>query len=387
MYKLPQTLAAITLTLSALLAGCSDNGSSATPAAEGANGEPQITIGAVLPLSGNYASYGDTHRNTFELAEEDAKAEGRPELRLEYGDSKMDKDLAQKEYRRLVDQEGVCAFVEMTGSGCALAVSPVAAQDGIPIVSGINTSPTLTQQGGEFFFRVIGSESHAGLVLCAWAIEEGWEETVLVFNQENDWAVGFKEAITGRFPKKGGSLPESAVFAVTEETVDFSAVITSLKAANPQACFVGLMGRQAGLFSQQAVDKGLTVPLLGVDNFTQQEFIDTAGDALPNSRFVMPTVPTSEKAHSFANRYQERFSREADAIAFKSYDSYFAVLSAIESLVEQRRDVTGTNVKGALDELRFEGLTGVISFDDNGDLEAPAYTRYTFDEEGNRVEL
>jgi branched-chain amino acid transport system substrate-binding protein len=349
------------------------------------SGTTTVTIGAILPLTGENASFGTTQRAAFEIAQEDAKRQGRVLPRLVYGDSKLDKDLTLKEFRRLVDQEKVVAFAEVTGSGPALALEDIAAKDQVPIVSGIDTSPELTAGGGAYFFRVIPSDAYSLRVLSQWAFEKGLKKAALVVNQESDWAVGFKKAALADYRAKGGQLPDDAIVTVTNDTVNFAPAISRLKAQAPQAVFVGLMGRQAGLFVKQAVDKGLTGPFLGVDNLAQQEFSDNAGEARTRALLVLPSEVHSEAGRKFEAAYRAKTGREADAIAYKAYDSYITVLDAIEAVLKSGQPVTGKAVQKALVTLRFDGLTGPIAFDHDNDLAQANYERFTYDVKGTKV--
>ena len=216
-----------------------------------------VSIGAILPLSGENASFGTTARFAYQIAEEDATKQGLPKLNLVYGDSKLDKDLALKEFRRMADVEKVVGFVEVTGSGVALALVPIAEKDKLPIVSGINTSPELTEKGGPYFFRVIPSDADSGRVLSEWSVGSDLRRAALIFNQQNGWSTGFKSAIQSAYKTRGGDLPDNAIIPVSDDTVDFSGAITQLKQSNPQVWFIGLMGRQAGLFVKQATEKGV----------------------------------------------------------------------------------------------------------------------------------
>lgn len=371
-----------------LLAACSqreDRGTTQTKIDSSTPSTRAVTVGAILPLSGENASFGTTQRAAFEIAESDAKSQGRTVPRLVYGDSKLDKDLALKEFRRLVDQDKVVALVEVTGSGPAIALEGLAAKDQVPIVSGIDTSPELTAGGGPYFFRVIASDAYSSQILSEWVLEKGLKKAALVFNQETDWAVGFKNSALGAYRAKGGQLPDMAVVAVTNDTLDFAPAISLLKKQSPQAIFVGLMGRQAGLFVKQAVDKGLNGPFLGVDNLAQQEFVDNAGETRTRALLVLPTEVRSETGRKFEEAYHAKTGREADAIAFKAYDSYMAVLHAIEALQKAGEPVTGPAIQRTLSSLRFEGLTGPISFDRENDLAEAKYERLSYAADGTKV--
>lgn len=345
----------------------------------------QVAVGAILPLSGENASFGTTARAAFELAEEDLRRARQNVPLLVYGDSRLDKDLALKEFRRLVDQQKVVAFAEVTGSGVAIALQDVAAHENIPMVSGVDTSPELSEGGGPMFFRVISSDAYSSEVLSKWVIGKGIKKAALVANQQNDWAAGFKSASMNAFRRQGGELPDEAVVTVTNDTVDFSPAISRLKKQNPQAIFVALMGRQAGLFVKQAVDKGLNGPFLGVDNLAQQEFAENAGPARTRALLVLPSEVKSEAGKQFEARFRAKTGREADGIAFKAYDSYMAVAKAIEAVQQSGQPVTGAKVQQALKNLKFDGLTGPIAFDQYNDLAESMYDRLTFDASGKTI--
>lgn len=345
----------------------------------------EVSIGAVLPLSGENASFGTTARFAYQIAEEDAARQGLPKIRLVYGDSKLDKDLALKEYRRLVDVEKVVGFVEVTGSGVALAVAPVADKDQVPIVSGIDSSPELTEKGGKYFFRVIPSDAYSGKVLSDWTVESGLRRAALVYNQQNAWATGFKSAITSAYRARGGELPDDMMVPVSDDTVDFSGAIARMKQSQPQVWFVGLMGRQAGLFVKQASEKGVTGPFFGVDNLAQTEFVQGAGPGLINTKLALPSEVQSPRGKDFAQRYKAVAGRDADAIAYKAYDAYMVLEDAIKNLQAAGRPVTGPNLKEQLEKTRVEGITGSIEFDEHHDLKEATYDRLKYLQTGEKA--
>lgn len=342
-------------------------------------------VGALLPLSGDNASFGITARNAYQIAEGDARREGRIPLDLVYGDSKLEKDLALAEYGRLVNQQHVVGLVEATGSGIALALASMAARNQVPIISAVDTSPLLTSKGGPFFFRVVPSDAYSNQVLSAWAMEKGLKTAVLIFNQQNDWAVGFEHAAISAYRDKGGTLPDDVVLPVTDDTVDFNSAIATLQKSAPQAWFVGLMGRQAGLFVKQAVGRGIKGPFLGVDNFAQQEFVDAAGASKTHAWFVLPTETKSDAVKRFAAEYQQHFQRDPDSLAFKAYDAYFVMLNAVEALRKSGQPLTGAELQRQLKATNLQGITGVIQFDQHNDLLQADYQRLTYDSKGQKV--
>jgi branched-chain amino acid transport system substrate-binding protein len=377
----PQNWRSLVGTLVLILATLLQAGCSSAPSSSG------VRVGAILPLSGENASFGTTARAAYQIAQDDAANQGLPKITLVYGDSKLDKDLALREFRRLVDNEKVVAFVETTGSGVALALAPLAEKERIPILSGINSSPELTEKGGPYFFRVIPSDSYSGKVLSEWAVGEGLRTAALVYNQQNGWATGFKSAITAAFPAAGGTLQPEAVVPVSDDTIDFSGAIARLRAQRPQVWFVGLMGRQAALLVKQAAERGIHGPFFGVDNLAQTEFAQGAGAGLKYTMLALPAEVQSPRATEFTQKYKTLEKRDPDAIAFKAYDSYMVLAHAIKDVSASALPITGPNIQVQLEKTNLDGLAGPIQFDSHHDLKNAKYDRFTFSPSGEKVLL
>ena len=207
----------------------------------------------------------------------------------------------------------------------------------------------------------------------------------LVYNQQNGWAAGFKSAILPAYRARGGDLPDDAVFPVSDDTVNFSGAIARMKQFQPQAWFVGLMGRQAALFVKQASEKGVKGPFFGVDNLAQTEFVQGAGAGLENTRLALPAEVQTARAKDFAQRYKTAEGRDADAIAYKAYDAYMVLEDAVKALRTVGKPVTGLNLKDQLEKTHVDGLAGSIDFDEHHDLRSAEYDRLAYSRTGEKV--
>jgi branched-chain amino acid transport system substrate-binding protein len=343
-----------------------------------------VRVGAIIPLSREYESLGGTQRLAFGLAQADAREQRRPELKLVFGDSQLRDLRSEREYRRLVDQDRVVAFVEVTGNALALKLEELAARDKVPIVSGIDTHPRLTRGKGTYFFRVVPSDAVSSAVLSQWALDQGLA-TAAVLYDESDWGVGLKDSILGTYRTQGGSLPEDAVLSVKEDTTDFAPAISRLRTLSPKACFVALVGEQAGRFVKQAVERGFSGVFLGLDNLAQPPFLEAAGDAKTRVRLVLPAEGKSAASRRFAETYRSKTGEEPDLVAIKAYESYMVVLSAVEAVQRAGKPVTGEAIRKALEGLQVDGLTGRLSFDRYHDLRQPVFDRFLYDKSGARV--
>ena len=341
-------------------------------------GRPDLVVGSLLALSGDGRSFGITQQRGMKIALEEVNAEGgingKP-LKIEYADTKLDEDLGVQEYKRLVGDVGVDAIVGITGSGVNLRLAPRAAKDQVLLFDSLATSPKLTTEGGKFFFRNIASDAYAGFFLSQWAMERGHKRAALIYNSEDSWSNGLKSGCEAQFVKAGGTWATEPT-AVLDSTDNFTAAIVSMREKNVDAIFVCLMGRQAGLFVSQARANQLQATFYGTDPFSQQEFIDNAKDAAEGSLFLLPEV-VPERYSRFEAKYLERYDDKADSIAAKAYDSVHALAVALRA-AEKVGELTGANIRQALATTEYEGITGPNAFDENNDLRAVKFGRFTY---------
>jgi branched-chain amino acid transport system substrate-binding protein len=365
----------VVLMLGAALIGCSR-----TPASAGG-----VSIGALLPLTGQDKSFGITQQRGMEVALGEINAShgigGRP-LTIEYGDTKLDEDLGIQEYKRLT-AKGLVLMEEVTGSGVALRLAPYATKDQVVLLSSLDTSPKLTGVS-PYFFRTIASDDYAGVVLSKWALQRGHRVAAIVYNTENAWSQGLKGAIDPAYKAQGGAWALTPI-GVLNSTEDFSAAIGAIKGAKPpvQAVFVALMGRQAGLFVAQATANQLNTPFYGTDPFSQKEFIDNAKAGAERSLFALPAESKSQAYMSFATQFKSRYGTEPDSIAAKAYDALHLIAIVLGD-VQKTGDLSGPRIREALQKASYEGITGPTAFDQNGDLREARFDRLTY-KSGQRV--
>jgi branched-chain amino acid transport system substrate-binding protein len=215
-------------------------------------------------------------------------------------------------------------------------------------------------------------------------LQQGLDTAALLYDQ-SDWGVGLKDSILDTYRTKGGTLPEDAVIPIKEDVTDFSPAISRLQAQSPKACFVALVGEQAGHFVKQAVEKGFKGVFLGLDNLAQPPFMEAAGDARTGVRLLLPTAGNSAASRRFAETYREKTGEEPDLAAIKAYESYIVVLSAVEAVQRAGKPVTGEEIRKALEGIQVQSLTGTLSFDRYHDLRQPRFDRRMYDRNGARV--
>lgn len=380
-------LAALTW-LCSFLSGCPSSkgeppspGSASAQASASQAGAKPIVIGSLLALSGKDQSFGITERRGIEMAVDEVNADGGiggAPLRVEFADTRLEEDLGLQEYKRLTGSLGLNAIVGVTGSGIALRIAPYANEDKVVLLSPLDTSPKLTRDGGPYFFRNIASDAYSGVVLSKWALERGHKSGAVVFNTENAWSQGCKASVEEAFATAGG-LFVVASFGVVDSAVNFSAAIASIRAAKTpaQGVFVCLMGRQGGMFASQAASSRLGVDFYGTDPFSQQEFVDNAGDGKGRSFFVLPAEANGAAFEKFTAVYTERYHGQPDSIAAKAHDALHLMAIALRG-AQKKGALTGEAIRAELARASYNGITGPNAFDENGDLKEARFDRFTY---------
>ncbi|HVI42080.1 MAG TPA: ABC transporter substrate-binding protein, partial [Anaerovoracaceae bacterium] len=155
---------------------------------------------------------------------------------------------------------------------------------------------------------------------------------------------------------------------------DFSAQLTAIKDSDAQAIFFPGNFTESALIMKQARELGITLPFLGGDTWETPEVIQIAGDAAEGavySSFYDPAAPLTGRTTEFLDAFAKKYGKDnlAAGVAALGFDAY---LLAIET-IEKTGSVDGPTLRDALAQTKdFEGATGYITLDENGDAVKPA---------------
>lgn len=332
----------------------------------------QPRVGAILDLTGPAASFGAMQQQGMQLALEDIRdSDCAEDLELIVEDSRLDARLALSAVSKLIESDSVIALTSITGSSMALAVAPIANRERVPIVDSLSSSPALTTDGGEYYFRIQPADSYAGTYLVDWAIELGTRSSAIIYS-DSDWGQGLRDAIRAMASERG--LAIELEDRVRPGDVDFRAMIARLRSSPADTVFLLAHPQEAGLFLRQAGESRLPMRILGSDSLSTQEVKTAAGDFLDGVLFALSSEGSGEMLENFRARFRERFGADANANSIRAYDALMLIHRVVCD--------TGSNreaIRAALDSLEgYEGVSGPLSFDSNGDVADPAYDRFVY---------
>jgi len=334
--------------------------------------EPEkIKIGASLPLTGEVASYGIRAKRGIEIGLQEVNLAGGikgKKLNVIFEDDRNDPKTGVAIIKKFATVDKVPAVIGSAGSTVALAMAPVANQYKVVLLSPISSSVKLTTEGGPFFFRVCPADDAQAKILAQWVLEEGYRKAAVIFTN-NSWGKPLADAFQKYFREGGGEVV--LLEGVEEKTTDLRTQLAKISSRGVDVVISPTYPVEGGSLLRQAKEMGLKAKFYGGDNWDAPEFLTIAGDAAEGVFFVDPSETKGSKYSEFAEKYKKKYGEEPDINAAFGYDALISLAEAMK-LAET---LNGDSIRKALYKVSFDGASGKIEFDENGDLKAPAFDR------------
>src|SRR4030095_12356671 len=240
-----------------------------------------VKIGFASPLTGGQASYGKDNQNGAQMAIDELNAQnlkiGGKTVKFELlaeddqADPKMGPLVAQK----LVDAK-VAGVVGHFNSGVTIPASKVYSDAGIPQLS-VSTNVKYTMQGYKTAFRLMADDGKQGKALGEYAVKNLKLKRLAVVDDSTAYGQGLADEFERAVRASGGQVVKRE--HTNDKAVDFAALLTSIKAQNPEAIFFGGYDQQAGPMARQMKTLGMESKLMGGETMNSAKFIELAGPA------------------------------------------------------------------------------------------------------------
>lgn len=338
----------------------------------------EIKVGAILPLTGDLAVYGENIKKGIDLAVEEINNKGGingTNITALYKDNEGKRDKTVSAMNELAGE--VPVVIGAAVSANTLAVCPIAEEKKIVLISPTSTSPILSDYKN-YVFRTVGSDVHQGSVLSDVVSGLKPERTILykkvaVLYVDNEYGIGLKNEFEKRYMEEVSRYveqPASLIVATEsfkEGDSEFKAMLTKIKEKEPDVIVLIGYVKEGAAIVKQAKEVGLNVTWLGSDGIKSDAFIEHAGI---NAEGIIATYPISMVSEpvteNFVELYEAKYgSGHIDSFAAYGYDTMMVVGEAIEN-----GGYSADGIKDALHKIRYHGVCGMKIFDENGDVPA-----------------
>ncbi|MFL6709681.1 MAG: branched-chain amino acid ABC transporter substrate-binding protein [Massilia sp.] len=350
--------------------------------ASSAQAQAEIRIGSAAPVSGPSAHQGKDTENGARMAVDDLNAKGilisgkKVKWVLLAEDDGSDPKQGTAVAQKLVDA-GVVAVVGHLNSGTTVPASKIYHSAGIGQISPAATTPLYTHQGFKSAFRVVANDDLVGRALANYALTTLHAKKIAVIDDRTAFGQGLADEFVKGVKAAGGAIVSRQF--TTDKATDFNAILTQIKSRQPDVIFYGGMDAVAGPMLKQMKALAIPAKFVSGDGVCSEKLPQLAGDALADDLVTCVVAggvsgPQEAALAAFTARYRQIYKLPVQTYAPYAYDAVMTFAAAMQAA----NSSNPANYLPALRTLKYQGVTGDIAFDDNGDLKNAALTLYTY---------
>jgi branched-chain amino acid transport system substrate-binding protein len=240
------------------------------------------------------------------------------------------------------------------------------------MISPWSTNPDTTKER-PWVFRAAFLDPFQGPVAADFAMKQFNAKTAAVlFALANDYSKGLAEIFKADFEKKNGADAVVAFESYGDKDQDFSAQLTKIIAAKPDFIFLPNNYNEVALIVKQAHDLGWNGPFMGADAWGNSELMALCGDDCKGHFFSThyAAAGATGATKEFIDRYQKKYGYQPADVAALTWDATRIVLKGLQDMGSVTDNVRQDrkNLRDAISGIaEFDGITGKMKFDDEGD--------------------
>lgn len=323
----------------------------------------KIKIGFVTTLSGPNAAYGQDMKNSVELAlEHMGRKMGGIPVEVVYEDDEQKPEVGKQKTEKLLQRDKVDFVAGYIWSNVLLAsYKPVVDSKTFLVSANAGPSPLAGEQCNPYFFAASWANEQNPMGVGELLNQKGVKKLYIVapnYAAGQDMANGVKATFKGQVVGQD--------MTKWPDQLDFSAEISKIRAAKPDAVYVFYPSRWGVQFYTQYSQSGLKkeIPLYSVftiDAVTLKLQKDVALDTY-FGLFWAPDLPYATNS-KFVGDYKKKHKDTPTFYGAQSYDAMNLIASAVAATKGNIKDKDA--VRKALEAAKFDSVRGPFKFNKN----------------------
>lgn len=340
----------------------------------------KLSIGALLPLDGNYSKFGEAALSGILLAAETFSGGSVP-VEVYVRNVGPDPESARDAIDDLVNKKKVRALVGPFFSSSAFEAARYAQNKHVPMIA-LSQRKELTDIG-DYIFRNSLMPAEQSAMVAGYAFNRLGSRKFAVLYPNNYYGTALARSFASEVEKLGGEVVSVASYAPGAK--DFSAELREIFGIEEEERKEGrrLIKEYTPSIEVDALfipeyyhTVSLIVPyleyfniegvqLLGSNGWNSEKLVDFAGKSVEGAVFTDGFFVKSSRPGTveFRERFRKTFGRDPGVIESQSYDAATALFSTLAT-----GDFKWTDWGAVRDRLRgldgFKGSVGSLSFDD-----------------------
>ena len=354
----------------------------------------EVTVGVLVPLTGELGEFGKIVAGGVELGANEINAAGGTScgnIRLVVADTGGNPEVGIREASKMIESENAVAILGPT-SGVMVALVDLAKRTKTVTMSPYAGTITLNELGGDFVYRTVSSDLGDGAASGLWLKERGYTRVAfLVQNEES--TISPAQVARTTLDEAGIELTDFVVYNPGQPS--YQAELISVLANEPDAIYLA-GGQESGVtVIKEATSGGFEGEWLFTADLAVPEIFDAAGAELLNGRAYVEFADADNSLpeyKAFEVLHQEKAGGDPGPFAANSFDMINLVALSLEAsgvcsgegINSVIRDVAdgGMAVSSFADgkaavaegkDINYEGASGPLIFDPSGTV-AGAYT-------------
>jgi branched-chain amino acid transport system substrate-binding protein len=331
--------------------------------------EPEeIRIGAIAPLTGPAATYGENVRDGIILAVEEINRTNGingHKIRLIFEDEGGGPRVAVDAVRKLIASHHVSVIIGPSTSNGLMASAPIAEEKHIVLFSPGAASDNV-RDAGDYIFRNRASAYQEAVALARYALIDKNIVRFAILRSDADYAVSFATAFRRTIEDNNGNVLIEETFQ--EGSTDFRTQLSKIKGSKPETIFIIGVPIEIGNILKQIREIGIKLPLFS-NSVESPDIFKIAGKATEGLVFSTTFYDPEHgdtRLQEFDSIFKEKYGRRSDLFAANGYEAVYILKAAME-----KGGYRGEQIKNALYSLKgVRGLMGYVEFDEKGDIKA-----------------
>lgn len=353
------------------LAGCGGGTSSGGSKAGGA-----VKIGAIGPITGAAAIYGQAVKHGAEIAVEEVNAKGGLQVELKFEDDENDAEKAVNAYNNLKDW-GMQVSLGTTTTQPCIAVSTEINSDHIfaltPSASSTDVlggqpdkSGNVTIQRKDSMFQMCFTDPNQGVASAEYIKEQKLGDKIaIIYNNSDAYSTGIYQKFQTKAEELGLNIV--CVKSFTDDSAnDFNSQLTDIKNSGADLLFLPIYYTPAALILKQAKNMQYAPKFFGVDGMDGILTLENFDTSLAEG--VMLLTPFTADAQdeltkNFVTKYKEKYNETPNQFAADAYDCIYAIYNACTAQ-NVTADMSASDICDKLisgftaSDFSMDGLTG-----------------------------
>jgi branched-chain amino acid transport system substrate-binding protein len=341
-------------------------------------------VGVQAPITGKFASEGQGMDNAVRMLAKQANDAGGINGQMIRVVTCDDEALPQKAVtcaKRLV-ADGAKAVIGSYTSTATEAAQAIYAQSNV-IQTSDATSASLMRVNYPNYFRASFNDDIEGTFTANYFVKVKQYESIAIISDYSSFATGLGNAVSDSVRSLGGNI----VFEgkIDANTQDYRAVLTKVKAANPDVIYFSGYYSESALLRSQQMQLGINADYFGGNATDNEDFIKIAGKENAAGSFLIglpqPVQLDYPQAQKFRTDYEATYKQNVPSIwVVINADGLLVIFEAMRLAGTNDSVEVAKMIRSGIKD--FQGLTGPITIREDGERAGSIYQVNVINKDG-----